>query len=177
MESTSWTEARWSPPAAGRPARVLVGLANDEARRAVGAELEAEGYAVEQAHTGYEVRVKLAWGANEGEPYDLVLVDLELRGPSLLETLPNAPWPTRVIVVAREVTERVHSDARRVGAVVVDEWFAAADLRDCAVELVAPVQICAPVRVAHHDEFCTALWHHRWLRRSSALPLATALIG
>jgi DNA-binding response OmpR family regulator len=122
----------------GRPARVLMGVAEVEARAALTVELEREGYFVENSTSGLELRVKLLGASLSGEPYELVVVDLELPGAPVLEVIPNGPRAPRVIVITRAVPEPINRDARRLGAVVVDRWLGAPDVRDCALGLVAP---------------------------------------
>lgn len=122
----------------GRPARVLMGVAEVDARAALTVELEREGYFVENSTSGLELRVKMLGAMLSGLPYELVVVDLDLPGPSVLEALPNGPRAPKVIVITRAVPEPLNRDAQRLGAVVVDRWLSAADIRDCALELMPP---------------------------------------
>ncbi len=128
----------------GRPARVLLGVAEVEARAALTAELEREGYTVENTTTGLELRVRLLGATLAGEPYELVVVDLDLPGPPVLEAIPNGLHAPKVIVITRAVPEPINRDAQRLGAVVVDRWLSSADIRDCALSLVTPRQLLGP---------------------------------
>ncbi|MFT3839336.1 MAG: response regulator [Myxococcaceae bacterium] len=122
----------------GRPARVLMGVAEVEARAALTVELQREGYDVENTTSGLELRVKLLGATLAGEPYELVVVDLDLPGPSVLEAIPGGGSGPKVIVITRAIPEPLSRDAQRVGAVVVDRWLSAEDIRDCAIELLPP---------------------------------------
>jgi len=139
----SWPQEQ-SEPDFARHARVLMGVAGAEARSALTHELEAEGYLVENTTTGLELRVRLLGSQISGDPFELVVVDLDLPGPPVLEAIAAGPEAPKVIVIAGAVTEPVNRDAVRLGAVIVDRFVAAADVRDTAAALVTPVQLDPP---------------------------------
>jgi hypothetical protein len=142
-----------------------MGLANAEARAEITTELELEGYVVHNTHSAYELRLRLNWAALAHEPYELVVLDLDLRGPPVLTALPCGPAAPKVIVFASSLPEAINKDAERLGAVVVDRWLGAGDVRDTAVGLVAPMLLSYRPGHAAHPELCFSVCRNRWLRR------------
>ncbi|MFT3839104.1 MAG: response regulator [Myxococcaceae bacterium] len=117
----------------GQPPRVLVGLKDPDVQAELAFELMREGYLVDRADSGLQMTARLL-----GEPFELVVVDAELPADNVLEAIaPGAEGPC-VIVIAREISERLHHDARRLRAVIVDNFAGPKDLADCAVSLVPP---------------------------------------
>ncbi len=80
----------------GRPARALVGAPEAWDRDALASELQREGYAVGEAADGMEMLAQLAV-----EPFDLVVIDPKLPGPTVLDALPPGHGGPKVIVLDR----------------------------------------------------------------------------
>ena len=88
------------PFPSGRPARALVGTPRAIDRDALASELQREGYAVGEAADGMEMLAQLAV-----EPFDLMVIDPELPGPTVLDALGTGGPKVIVLEPARRVSE------------------------------------------------------------------------
>ncbi len=125
--------AATEPRAGAFSAAVLLGVVGEEARAALTEALSGEGYRVEQAYSGRQMRARLLF-----EHFELLVVDAGLPGPAVLDAVNGGPRSPKVIIVAARVTDEVHHQAQRLGAVIVDPFLSARDLSDCAVGLAPP---------------------------------------
>lgn len=120
----------------GRPARALVGVANASRRDELASELQREGYAVGEASTGLELLAQLAV-----ERMDLVLVDPDLPGTSVLDALPAGATAPKVIVLAAAGSNGLNAEVRRLRAAVLDPKSRVSEVIAAALQLVSPLQL------------------------------------
>ncbi|MFT3839107.1 MAG: response regulator [Myxococcaceae bacterium] len=122
------------PP--GRPARALVGVSSAARRDELAGELQREGYAVGEASTGLELLAQLAV-----ERIDLVLIDPELPGTTVLDALPAGANGPKVIVLGAAGSPQLNTQVQRLRAAVLDPASRVSTVIDCALQLVSPVQL------------------------------------
>lgn len=120
----------------GRAARALVGVSSAARRDELAGELQREGYAVGEASTGLELLTQLAV-----EHIDLVLIDPELPGTTVLDALPAGAKGPKVIVLGAAGSPQLNAQVQRLHAVVLEPNSRVSTVIDCALQLASPVQL------------------------------------
>jgi DNA-binding response OmpR family regulator len=118
-------------------ARILLAEDDPALRSLLATALATDGYDVVQAADGREVIQLLACSLAEEEGerpvFDLIVSDVHMSGWSGLEILAGLsryPAPPPVVLITAFGDERMHADARRLGAVAtLDKPFDVDDLR------------------------------------------------
>jgi len=125
--------------AAGGPKRALVAEDDEEMRRLVSVYLKAAGLDVEEVRDGLELLSRLR---DRSAPVDLLVTDVHMPRMNGLEAIRRAGCVARVptIVITSFGDERLHAEARSLGAVVVlDKPFDLDELIDAVTRIVDAV--------------------------------------
>lgn len=120
----------------GRAARALVGVSSAARRDELAGELQREGYAVGEASTGLELLAQLAV-----ERIDLVLIDPELPGTTVLDALTPGAGGPKVIVLGAAGSPQLNTQVQRLHAAVLDPKSRVSEVVACALQLASPVQL------------------------------------
>jgi DNA-binding response OmpR family regulator len=118
------------------PKRILLAEDDPDLRSLLAAALALDGHQITEASDGTEVLEQLAATLGEAEPvpgFDLIISDIRMPGWSGLDVLAGLrhyPVVPPVVLITAFGGERLHADARRLGAVAtLDKPFDLAQLR------------------------------------------------
>ena len=133
-----------------RAPRLLVGEDDPEMRALLGASLRADGFEVIEMKDGEEVLVHLSEvSAHRAQRPDLVIMDVRMprhSGLELLAAMQLADWKVPVILITAFGDDRLHQQAKELGAAAVfDKPFDLDDLRTAILNL-CPAALSMPPR-------------------------------